>query len=372
MATRTKKAPAKPREEVVTIESLRAAINKHFGPGTIEKASADKFAVKRLPFGILSIDWRMGGGVARGRHTEIYGPNNVGKTYATLCLIARTQADGGRCAFVNVEDTFDKKFAAHIGVDLEALDLIPHRHGNQVVDIMQTLISSGLYDVVACDSIAALLPKSELDVDMEAGSYGTAQAKLMSAALRRLTTVNTGRTAVVWINQIREAIGVSFGKRTRTSGGMAMSFYATTRIEMVKTEVLKRTAPVVNQKTGTTTRGKIPVGHRALVRIEKDKSGIRPLSETTFVFNYDQGRHDHIEDLIYIGLITGLIHKKGDLKWWVDGYDDHVISGRAKFKAWLKTNSEVAEELEGEIWDNLPDSDWEDLDDEEEVEDGDE
>lgn len=350
-----KKSSVKTTKTDLDPKALRAAINAHFGPDTMSFANDDRFRVQRLSTGILSLDSILDGGVARNRHTEFYGMNNVGKTYASLCTIAAAQEQDQTCAFVNVEGSFDKEFARHIGVKTKDLDLIKHRQGNQVMDVMQTLLSSNLYDVIVCDSIAALTPKSELEADMEAGSYGTAQAKLMSGALRRLTTVNE-KTAVVWINQIRENIGGSvFSPKYRTSGGMAMGFYAATRVEFVKTESVKKKRKFVDSKTSKMTEAEKPYGHRILMKVIKEKAGARTGDEATTVFNYEMARHDPIEDLLFVGANLGLIGSNGAKipKLWVGGYEDEAVAGRNKFKKWLKDHKAIAEVLEEDIRDTF-------------------
>lgn len=343
-----KKGKAKVTE--LTPESLRVAINKHFGEGTMRMASDPSLQITRIPTGILTVDDLLGGGFARNRHAEIYGSASVGKGYLAQKLIASAQALGGRGAWVDVEKTFDPVFGARCGIDLDTMAYHEQETGPRCVDFMETLLRSRLYDVIVLDSIASLLPIQEYENDMEAGSYGMEQAKLMSKALRKLTAANS-MTALIFINQTREAIGVTFGKKTTTSGGRAMGFYAGVRLEMVLTERLKRKGRVVDQKTGEIKGdGQVVYGHRVLVRGEKDKTGglAHPQAETTFVFNYEKGRHDEIEDLIYLGRVYELIHKSGD-KWWVEDYEDEKAHGRPRFKKWLRKNRAVREELEEQI-----------------------
>ncbi len=176
------------------------------------------------------------------------------------------------------------------------------------------------------------------------------QAKLMSKALRKLTAANSN-TAMVFINQTREAVGVMFGKKTLAPGGRAMSHYAGMRLELVRTEQLRRKGQTVDHKTGEIKDGNVVFGHRVLVRAEKDKTGgiVRPNDETTFVYDYEKGHHDHIEDLIYLGRVNGFIKskKKGKVdQWWVEEYEDEAQIGRTRFKRWLRKNKAVAEELE--------------------------
>lgn len=348
------KKGGKAKVEQLTPESLQKLINKRWGPGTLKMASDPSLRIERLPSGILSVDDMIGGGFARGRHAEIFGSANVGKNYLVYSLIAKTQEDGGRCFFADVENTFDPIFAKTVGVDIDNLGIHEQLHGPRVIDVTETMLRSGLYDVMVIDSIATLLPMADYENDMEAGSYGMEQAKLMSKALRKLTAANQ-RTVLVFLNQTRENIGVSFGKKTITSGGRAMAFYAGLRLELVRTENLKKKGKIVDQKTGEIKDGEVVYGHRVLVRGEKDKTGglVRPLDETTFVFNYEKGRHDSIEDLLYLGRKYGLIGMKkpssGAATWWVDGYEDEKKVGRPAFKKWLRRNRAICEELEEQI-----------------------
>lgn len=338
--------------QAMTPQQIMREVNKKWGAGTMTLASDPTLRITRLPSGILSMDIALGGGIARGRHTEVYGSYGVGKTYYTYRAIANTQAAGGLCAFIDAEGSFDPDFAAACGVDLEALAFHRQTHGNRVVNFMETLTRSGIYDMIVLDSIAALLPKSEQESDMEESSYGTAQAKLMSAALRRLTAANN-TTALVYINQTREAIGVVFGSKSITSGGKAMGFYAGTRIEMVRTENIKRKARHIDPSKGDETEKDVVKGHRVLVRIQKDKTGgAVQHSETSFVFDYDLGGIDPIEDLIYLGRRYGLVHKSGQkaaTKWWVVEYEEEAQTGKVRFHRWLSRNAAVAEELRENI-----------------------
>jgi recombination protein RecA len=323
-------------------------INDKWGAGTMRKASDPSLSIERIPCGILSIDYVMGGGFPRGRHVEVFGSYSVGKTYTAERLIASAQAQGLRCAYIDVESTFDPDFAEHIGIDLEELAYHQQEHGNRVVDFIETLLRSELFDVIVLDSIAALLPKSELESDMEGGSYGTAQAKLMSAALRRLTAANK-RTVLVYINQTRDSLGSVFQKRSVTSGGRAMGFYAGTRIEMVRVENIKRKVKRVDPTNGNEQVVELIRGHRVLVRIDKDKTGgAMPHDTTSFVFDYEEREIDHIEDLMYLGRMMGMIEKRGDY-WMVVDYEEEKQLGRARFKKWLVQHPAICDELEEQI-----------------------
>lgn len=337
-------------EGATTPAELQKMVNARFGADTVLMGNDARLEVVRMPTGILSIDLLTQGGFARNRHHELYGSANVGKTYVTYRFIAETQRNGGKCAFFDVEKTYDPKFAAKAGVNIKELAYIPQNsHGNKLIDIMETYLRSGLYDVIVLDSIAALLPKGELEKDMEAGSYGTEQAKMMSAALRRLTAANQ-TTCLVYINQTRESIGTVFAAATRTSGGRAMGFYAGMRIELVRTESIKRAGTTVNMEKGDDVSTQVVKGHRVVVKIRKNKTGgAAPEEQTTFVFDYDKQGIDPLEDLIYCGRYLRWIHKKGDY-WWLDGYEkESKKNGRARFKKWLKDNPEVAAQLQEEI-----------------------
>jgi recombination protein RecA len=335
--------------QAMTIDQIEKAINKKW-PGSMIRASDDQLRIVRLPSGILSLDVALGGGFARNRHHELFGGYSVGKTATAYRTIAQTQRDGGRGGFVDAEGSFDPDFAASLGVDVDKLVFHRQETANRVINVMEALLRSRALDVLCLDSIAALLPKSEVDADMEDGNYGTAQAKLMSQALRRLTAANS-RTAILYINQTREAVGASmFAKRTITSGGKAMAFYAGTRLELVRTENLKKTTKIIDHSKGETKTAQVVSGHRVLLRVEKDKTGgAKQSTETTVVFDYDLGDFDPIEDLIYLGRKFSLIKKSTGHQWWLPEYEDEKQQGRSRFKKWLRRNRAVAEELEEAI-----------------------
>lgn len=337
MPTKTEKS------KVETLQDLEAALTKRFGKGSVRRASDPSLLVQRIPTGILSVDHLIGGGIARNRHTELYGSYSAGKTYTALRTIASAQRLGHRCAFVDVEGSFDPTFADHIGVNLGDL-FIPDEmeHGNAIVDYTEYLLRAELFDVVTLDSIAALLPKEEREASSEKSTYGAAQAKLMSSALRKLTTANK-KTAIVWINQLRDSMSMFVS--STTSGGRAMGFYAGARIELTRIEVIKRSMQKRNVKTGKSAAAEVPVAHRVLMKVEKDKTGGAKQHDTgTFVFDYEMKGIDEIEDLIYVGQELDLIRVKGD-RWVVKGYQNESQHGRARFKTWLTKNRAVADEL---------------------------
>jgi len=332
--------------EVVTPEAVRKLVNEQF-PGSLKFASDPEFRITRLPSGLLAVDDALGGGFPRGRHTEIYGDFHACKTCIALHLIAHTQRTiKGNCAYVDAERTFSGPWARHIGCKTKKLDIFSQkRSGNECFDFMELLLRSGVYDVIVLDSIASLLTEAERDASMKDGTYGTEQAKMMSKALRKLTTANTGKTALVFINQTREAIGIMFGDKTITSGGKAMGFYAGLRIQLSRSEKIKANAKQIDPKSGNEGVKEAAIGHRVSMTIRKDKTGgAKPESKSTFVFNYDLKDIDPIEDLIYVGRRHALVHKSGD-HWWVEGYADERQNGRKKFKAWLTKNVAVQEDL---------------------------
>lgn len=354
--TQTKK-PKKAQVEDLDPEAFVAAVNKHFGAGTMMLASDDSLKIRRMSTGSLAIDNLLEGGIVRGRHVEVYGSSQVAKTTFGLKCLVEAQRSGGRGAYVDTERTFNPHFAQHLGMNLPDLAYHQQQTGPRCIDFIEALLRSDLYDVIVVDSIAALVPVEDLESDMEKSSYGMQQAKMMSKALRKLTAVNTGRTAVIWINQTRESINAAqFGPKSITSGGRAMGFYASTRLEFVVTETLVRKEPVVDQKTGEIKdRERTPYARRVMVKAVKEKTGARPLSETTVVFDFDLRDFDPIEDLLFIGREFGFVHKSGQ-SWWVDDYPKKKKSGRKNFIRFLREDPkgvEIAAELEGWIRDNI-------------------
>lgn len=358
---------SKKRSENIDPKMLAKTINAKFGPNTIRMGNDPYFQIERIPTGILSLDIALGGGFPRGRHVEIYGTYAVGKSFTAYKTIASAQQLGYRCAFVDCERTLDPEFAANAGVDINTLEIHEQEHGNRVINVMETWLRAGHYGIIVLDSIAALLPKAEQERDMEQGTMGTAQAKLMSEALRRLTAANTQKTLLIYINQLRDAIGVMFGKRSVTSGGRAMSFYASTRLEMTKTEIIKKKKKIIDPNKGDEIKKDIVSGHRVLVRVDKEKSGGSHAGlVTTFVFDYETAMVDHIEDLLYLGRTFGLVKKSGN-KWWVDEYEEEKQLSRERFKKWLRKNAAVAEELEDNIRNAVTEDGEEDTEEIEEV-----
>lgn len=345
----TKKSKKKGEIKKLTPKQLRAMLNKEFGEGTAMVASDPSLQITRIPTGILEVDDLLNGGFPRNRHVELSGNASVGKTTLSLKTAAQAQMLGGMSAYVDCEKSFDPEFAKILGVDIDELDYHPQKSGEKCVAYIETLLYAGLHDVIILDSVSSLLPEQEKNATLEKGSMGMEQAKLMSKALRKLTTANQ-RTVLIFINQLRDNIGVSFGKKTTTSGGRALPHYAGIRIEMVKIETIKEKRDVPDLTTGELKTKDMPAAHRVLCRVEKDKTGSadHPYAETSFVFDYDRADVDQIEGLIYVGRKFDLVAKDGDY-WWVDGYEDEYAHGRKKFKKWLAKNVAVAEELEERI-----------------------
>lgn len=341
---------AKKTERLRTPQDLIKAVNKEFGDGTLMLASDERLEITRQSTGHLAVDFALGGGVPRGRTVEIYGPYAAGKTYLASCIVAAAQREGHTAAWLDGEGVFDPNFAASAGVDLDELLYHRQKGGEQLVNVMEMLLRSGLIAVTVTDSIASLLPKAERENAMGSGSMGMHQAKMMSEAMRRLTTANQHNTCMLWINQMRDNTKSMFGGSV-TSGGRAMGFYASTRIELVKTETLKRKKKGVNPKTGGDSADDNVWGHRVLMKVTKEKSGgTTPGTTMPFVFNYEKGGIDRTEDLIYLGQMLGFVHGSpgAQARWWVDGHEDDVQVGRTRFKKWLERNDEVCEDLE--LW----------------------
>jgi recombination protein RecA len=342
-----RKPKAEPKD--MTPAELMKMVNKKFGEGTVALASDEKWKISKIPTGILSIDYLTQGGFPRGRYVEMFGNSAVGKTAVAISLIASAQKLGMNCLFMDSEKSFNPAFAEGLGVNLDILTFHSQKYGNMLMDIVETYLRSEIYDVIVIDSISALLPKSEMEKNMDAGSYGMEQAKLMSAALRRLTAANKD-TVIVFINQQRDAVGGSmFGPRSVTSGGRAMSFYAGMRLELVRTESIKRKSKVLDLSKGDDVEKDIVKGHRVVVKVNKNKvGGPAPQSEGTFVFDYDLEDIDPVEDLIWIGRDCGWIQKSGDY-WALTGFEDERKNGRPRFKSWLKSNKVAKDTLTGWI-----------------------
>lgn len=312
-----------------TLEKTLDALTKRFGEGTIMRlGEAQHMHVESIPTGSLALDIALGvGGVPRGRVVEIYGPESSGKT--TLCqhIIAEAQKRGGVCAFVDMEHALDPNYAERCGVDVNDLYVSQPDTGEQALEIAEALIRSGTMDVVVVDSVAALVPRAEIEGEMGDAHVGL-QARLMSQALRKLSgAIKQTNTVVIFTNQLRSKIGVMFGNPETTSGGNALKFYASVRIDVRRTEAIKAGAEVV--------------GNRTKVKIKKNKVAA-PFAECEFDIMYNQGI-SFVGDVVDLGVQYGLIDKRGAYF----RYGDTLLGqGRENAKVFLVENPGILDELE--------------------------
>ena len=325
-------ASATSNEKRKALDNALAQIEKTFGKGSIMKLSGQEgMKVEVTSTGSLGLDIALGvGGLPKGRIIEIYGPEASGKTTLTLHCIAELQKSGGTCAFVDAEHALDPTYAKKLGVNIDELLLSQPDSGEQALEITDTLVRSGAIDMVIVDSVAALVPKAELEGEMGDATMG-AQARLMSQALRKLTaTVSRTNCTVIFINQIRQKIGVMFGNPETTTGGNALKFYASVRMDIRRIGALKDKDEVV----GNLTR----------VKIVKNKVS-PPFKTVEFDILYGQGISKEGE-LIDMGMKAGVVEKSGS--WW--SYNDQRIAqGKEAARQYLKDNPKVAAEIEKSI-----------------------
>jgi recombination protein RecA len=317
-------------EKQKLLEAAISQIEKSYGKGSIMRlGSRDVLVpVSVIPSGCLSLDAALGvGGFPRGRVIEIYGPESGGKTTLTLHVIAEAQKLGGQAAFIDAEHALDPTYARKLGVDVDNLLVSQPDNGEQALEIAETLIRSGGVDVVVVDSVAALVPKAELEGEMGEPQMGL-QARLMSQALRKLTAiVSKSRTCLIFINQIREKIGVMFGNPETTTGGRALKFYASMRVDIRRIQSIKEGDKVV----GSRTRGKVV----------KNKVAA-PFREAEFDILYGEGISRE-GDLIDLGVDKGLIEKSGT---WLSFGGERMGQGRENARVFLKENTDIREKLE--------------------------
>jgi recombination protein RecA len=312
------------------LDAAIAQIEKSHGKGAIMRlGSRDVLVpVSVIPTGCLSLDAALGvGGFPRGRVVEVYGPESGGKTTMTLHIIAEAQKLGGTAAFIDAEHALDPVYARKLGVDVDNLLVSQPDNGEQALEIAETLIRSGGVDVVVVDSVAALVPKAELEGDMGDPQMGL-QARLMSQALRKLTAiVSKSRTCLIFINQIREKIGVMFGNPETTTGGRALKFYASIRLDIRRIQAIKEGDRVI----GSRTRGKVV----------KNKVAA-PFREAEFDILYGEGISRE-GDLIDLGVEKGLLEKSGT---WISFGGERMGQGRENARVFLKENKDIREKLE--------------------------
>ena len=308
------------------------SLNKLYGKGTVMKLGESTVAAEEvIPTGSIGVDLALGiGGVPRGRVIEIYGPESSGKTTLAIHIIAEAQKKGGICAIIDAEHAFDKVYAEKLGVDVENLLISQPDYGEQALEIADHLIRSGALDVVVIDSVAALVPKGELEGEMGDSKMGL-QARLMSQALRKLTgTINKTGCCCIFINQLREKIGVMFGNPETTTGGNALKFYASVRIDIRRIGQLKDKEDVI--------------GNRVKVKIVKNKVA-PPFRQAEFDIIYGEGI-SKIGEIVDLGAESGIVQKSGS---WYSYEGTKLGQGREGVKELLKDNPELAAEIEKKI-----------------------
>jgi recombination protein RecA len=318
------------------IDLTLTQIERRFGKGAIMKlGDAAKVQVEVIPTGSISLDLALGvGGVPRGRVTEIYGPESSGKTTVCLHIIANAQRAGGFAAFVDAEHALDPAYAVKCGVDINNLLISQPDTGEQALEIVDSLVRSNAIDVVIVDSVAALTPRAEIEGEMGDSHVGL-QARLMSHALRKLTgAINNSHTTVIFTNQLREKIGVMFGNPETTSGGKALKFYASVRLDIRRTDSIKL--------------GQDVVGNRTRIRVVKNKVA-PPFKTAEFDIMYSEGISRE-GGLIDLGLEMGMVKKSG--AWFTVG-DIRLGQGRENAKEFLRQNSDVALAIDNEIRNNM-------------------
>ena len=306
-------------------------ITKQFGDGAIMKlGEAKKVDVELLPSGALSLDLALGGGYPKGRIIEIYGPESSGKTTLTLHAIAEIQKQGGTAAFVDAEHALDPAYARKVGVDTDNLLVSQPDNGEQALEIVETLVRSNAVDLVVVDSVAALVPQAEIDGDMGDSHMGL-QARLMSQALRKLTgIISKSKTTVIFINQIRMKIGVMFGNPETTTGGHALKFYASVRMDI--------------RRTGQIKVGEDIIGNRTKVKIVKNKIA-PPFRIAEFDIMYNEGI-SKTGDVLDLAVQHGVVGKAGA---WFDYADAKIGQGREATKVYLKENPKVLTEIDKKV-----------------------
>jgi recombination protein RecA len=320
------------RDRQKTIDQALISLEKQFGKGAILRLGSNTVApVSVISTGSISIDAALGvGGVPRGRVVEVYGPESSGKTTLTLQIIAQAQKAGGTAAFIDAEHALDPAYAAKLGVDVDNLLVSQPDHGEQALEIANALINTGVIDVVIVDSVAALVPKAELEGEMGDSHMGL-HARLMSQALRKLTgTVSRTNTCLIFINQVREKIGVVFGNPETTTGGRALKFYASVRIEVRRVAAIKD--------------GDAVVGNRTKAKIVKNKVA-SPFKEAEFDILYGQGVSRE-GDLLDVAVQQNVIEKSGS---WFSYKGERIGQGRENARQYLRDNLELTMRLDGEL-----------------------
>ena len=320
-------------EKIKAMDAAIAKLEKDFGKGTVMKLGDPKaqVAVETIPTGSLSLDLALGvGGVPRGRVVEIYGPESSGKTTVALHMIAEVQKRGGIAGFIDAEHALDPVYAKNIGIDIDELYISQPDSGDQALEISETMVRSGAMDIIVIDSVAALVPKQEIEGDMGDSHVGL-QARLMSQALRKLTPViSKSNCVVIFINQLREKVGVMFGNPETTTGGRALKFYASVRMDIRRTETLKQ--------------GGEMVGNHVRVKIVKNKIA-PPFKEAEFDIMFGKGISKE-GDILDLATNINLVNKSGA---WYAYNGNKIGQGRENAKNYLTEHPDVMEELEAKV-----------------------
>ncbi len=324
--------PATAEEKRVALETAIAQIEKQFGVGAVMKlGQTNTYKVDFIPTGSLSLDMALGiGGVPKGRIVEIYGPESSGKTTVSLQILAEAQKLGGEVAFIDVEHALDPVYAKNLGVDIDSLLVSQPDTGEQALEITEALVRSGAIDVIVLDSVAAMTTKAEIDGEMGDAHVGL-QARLMSQALRKLTSsISKSNCVAIFINQVREKIGIVYGNPETTPGGRALKFYSSVRIEVRKSETLKS--------------GSELIGNRTKCKVVKNKVA-PPFKECEFDIMYGTGI-SHEGEILDLGEELKIVHKGGA---WYSYNDMKLGQGRDNAKIFLKENPDIAKEIEQKI-----------------------
>ena len=330
-------------DKTKALENAMRQIEKDFGKGSIMKlgeASA-KMNIEVIPTGALSLDIALGvGGIPRGRVIEIYGPESSGKTTVALHMIAETQKIGGYAAFIDAEHALDPEYARKLGVDVDNLLISQPDNGEQALEIADALVRSGAIDIIVIDSVAALVPRAEIEGEMGDSHVGL-QARLMSQALRKLTgSLAKSNCLIIFINQIRQKVGILFGNPEVTPGGNALKFYSSIRMDIRRKTAIKK--------------GEEVVGYETTVKVVKNKLA-PPFRVASFDMMFGTGI-SHVGEVLDLALKEGLLEQSGA---WISRNGENIAQGRAKAKAYLEENPEVCDELEKELLaQNAEHKDW--------------
>lgn len=320
-------------EKLKALDAAISKIEKDFGKGAIMKLGdkSQNMDVETVPTGSLSLDLALGlGGLPKGRVVEIYGPESSGKTTVTLHMVAEVQKRGGIAGFIDAEHALDPSYARRIGVDIDNLYISQPDNGEQALEITEMMVRSGAVDIIVVDSVAALVPKAEIDGDMGDSHVGL-QARLMSQALRKLTAIiSKSNCIVIFINQLREKVGVMFGSPETTTGGRALKFYSSIRMDIRRIEAIKQGGEIV--------------GNRTRVKVVKNKVA-PPFKEAEFDIMFGKGISRE-GDILDLAANTGIVNKSGA---WYSYNDAKIGQGRENTKNYFRENPEIMEEIEHKV-----------------------